>query len=356
MSWPKWTLSSPKWSILSFFAVSVSPKSRPCKTCRSAPYSAPGRRRASISIRAFARIYWSKTLLVMLSPDSWQEISPYLDQALALTKEEREIWLASFLERNPGLGVRLEALLKEHRVLAREQFLEVSDLPLPWSRGLAGHRIGAYKLISQIGQGGMSSVWLAERNEGRFERRVAVKFLNIALAGSGGGRRFRREGKIFGHLAHPCIAELIDAGISPAGQPYLVLEHVEGEHIDHYCDQRTLDVRARARLFLDVLAAVAHAHSNLIVHRDIKPSNVLVRKDGQVKLLDFGISKLLEGETGEATLLTSQSGPAMTPAYAAPEQLRDGMITTGTDIYSLGVLLYVLMTGRHPAGAKSHSP
>src|SRR5206468_3346080 len=211
--------------------------------------------------------------------------------------------------------------------------------------------IGAYKLISPIGQGGMSSVWLAERNDGRFERRVAVKFLNIALAGSAGERRFRREGKILGRLAHPCIAELIDAGISPAGQPYLVLEHVEGEHIDHYCDQRTLDVRARARLFLDVLAAVAHAHSNLIVHRDIKPSNVLVTADSQVKLLDFGIAKLLEDERHAASpsQLTREGGGALTPQYAAPEQLTGGAVNAATHVYALGVLLYVLLTGRHPA-------
>jgi eukaryotic-like serine/threonine-protein kinase len=256
------------------------------------------------------------------------------------------------------VNIILRQSLRGYRVLAQEQFLEVSDLPLPGPRSLAGHRIRVYTIVSQIGQGGMSSVWLAECNDGRFERRVAVKFLNIAFAGSDGERRFRREGKILGRLTHPYIAELVDAGVSPARQPYLVLEHVEGEHIDRYCDQHTFDVRARARLFLNVLAAVAHAHSNLIVHRDIKPSNVLVRNDGQVKLLDFGISKLLEGEgeTGKTTLLTAPSGPAMTPAYAAPEQLRDGMITTGTDIYSLGVLLYILMTGQHPVGAGPYSP
>ena len=124
----------------------------------------------------------------------------------------------------------------------------------------------------------MGSVWLAERNDGRFERQVAVKFLNIALIGKGGEERFKREGSILGRLAHPHIAELIDAGVSQAGQPYLVLEHIEGDHIDRYCDQRRLDVEARIRLFLDVLGAVAQAHANLIVHRDLKPSNVLVAK------------------------------------------------------------------------------
>jgi serine/threonine protein kinase len=161
-------------------------------------------------------------------------------------------------------------------------------------------------VVSQIGQGGMSSVWLAERNDGRFERQVAVKFLNVALMGKGGEERFKREGNILGQLAHPHIAELLDAGVSQAGQPYLVLEYVKGDHIDRYCDQQKLNVKARVQIFLEVLAAVARAHANLIVHRDLKPSNVLVTTDGQVKLLDFGIAKLLEGEGrgGAATLLT----------------------------------------------------
>jgi len=169
----------------------------------------------------------------------------------------------------------------------------------------------------------MGSVWLAERTDGRFERRVAVKFLNLALVGRGGEERFKREGSILGRLTHPHIAELADAGVSTTGTPYLVLEYVEGDHIDRYSDQRQLDVEARVRLLLDVAEAVAHAHSNLIVHRDLKPSNVLVSKDGEVKLLDFGIAKLLEGEgqDGSATLLTVQGGRALTPEYAAPEQI-----------------------------------
>jgi serine/threonine protein kinase/tetratricopeptide (TPR) repeat protein len=223
--------------------------------------------------------------------------------------------------------------------------------------GLAGRRIGAYTLVSHIGTGGMGTVWLAERSDGRFERRTAVKFLSLALAGRAGAERFKREGSIVGRLAHPHIAELIDAGVSAEGEPYLVLEHVEGERIDEYCDRHRLDVEARVRLFLDVLAAVAHAHANLIVHRDLKPSNVLVRKDGQVKLLDFGIAKLLEqeGQAAAATLLTQEAGGALTPAYAAPEQVTGAPVTTATDVYALGVLLYVLLSGQHPAGAGPHS-
>ena len=218
--------------------------------------------------------------------------------------------------------------------------------------------IGPYTLISVIGHGGMGSVWLAKRNDGRFDRQVAVKFLNIALVGHGGEERFKREGTILGRLSHPNIAELIDAGLSSTGTPYIVLEFVEGDHIDRYCDRHQLAIEARVQLFLSVISAVAHAHANLIVHRDLKPSNVLVSKDGTVKLLDFGIAKLLEGDAqdGSATQLTVQGGRAMTPEYAAPEQITGAPVTTATDVYALGVLLYVLLTGQHPTGAATHSP
>lgn len=292
-----------------------------------------------------------------LSPDRWQEISPYLDQALAMSAEERAAWLTSLRAQNPDLAVQLQALLEEHGALAREHFLEESPVRPQGPVPLIGQTIGAYTLRSLIAEGGMGSVWLAERSDGRFERRAAVKFLSVGFAGSG-VERFKREGSVLGRLAHPHIAELLDAGVSPTGQPYLVLEHVDGDHIDRYCDQRRLEVEARVRLFLDVLSAVAHAHANLIVHRDIKPSNVLVSNDGQVKLLDFGIAKLLEGEgqAGEATLLTVEGGRAMTPEYAAPEQLKGGPVTTATDVYALGALLYVLLTGQHPAGGGLHTP
>ena len=203
----------------------------------------------------------------------------------------------------------------------------------------------------------MGSVWLAERNDGRFERRVAVKFLNFAVTARGGVERFEREGKILGRLTSPHIAELLDAGVTESGEPYLVIEHVEGEHIDAYCDRHAADVDTRIRLFLDVLSAVAQAHASLIVHRDIKPSNVLVRSDGRVKLLDFGIAKLLADDAtpGLTTLLTADGGGALTPQYAAPEQLTGGGITTTTDVYALGVLLFVLLTGQHPTGPGPHS-
>jgi serine/threonine protein kinase len=295
-------------------------------------------------------------LAAKFTPDQWQQISPYLDEALDMAAEERAQWLFRLREKDAGLASVLQALLDEQQRLAEEGFLEKSLLPS--SVGLAGQTVGAYTLVSPIGQGGMGSVWLARRSDGRFERQAAVKFVSIALAGHAAAERFKREGNVLGRLTHPHIAELLDAGVSSTGQPYLVLEYVDGTVIDQYCDDHKLDIDARIRLFLDVLAAVSHAHTNLIVHRDIKPSNVLVSRDGEVKLLDFGIAKLLEGEGqfGAATLLTREGGSALTPQYAAPEQLSGQPVTTATDVYALGVLLYLLLTGQHPAGLGLHSP
>jgi serine/threonine protein kinase len=292
-----------------------------------------------------------------LSPDQWQALSPRLDEALEMAADERSAWFSTLRAENPSLARQLEILLEEHRTLSEEGFLDERPLDLPQAPSLAGQTFGVYTLVSQIGHGGMGTVWLAERNDGRFERRVAVKVLNIALMGKVGEERFKREGRILGRLTHPHIAELIDAGVSPGGQPFLVLEYVEGDHIDRYCDQHRLDVRARVRLFLDALRAVEHAHANLIVHRDLKPSNILVRTDGKAKLLDFGIAKLLQsdGQTGESAL-TLEGSRALTPQYAAPEQLKGEAVTTATDVYASGVLLYVLLTGQHPAGAGPHTP
>jgi serine/threonine protein kinase len=300
-----------------------------------------------------------------INPERWRVLSPYLDEALDIDAEERAGWLASISARDSALGADLRMLLTQHQVVHESRFLEhaVLDQPMTPIPSLTGQVIGTYRLLSPIGQGGTGSVWLAERCDGRFQGRAAVKLLNIALIGRAGEERFRREGTILARLQHPRIAHLIDAGVSTTGQPYLVLEHVDGHNIDRYCDDRSLGIEARLRLFLDVLEAVAHAHTNLIVHRDIKPANVLVSIDGQVKLLDFGIAKLIEGSSpwgttkaAEASALTREGGAAMTPAYAAPEQLSGGVVTTATDVYALGVLLYVLLSGQHPAGHALRSP
>lgn len=293
-----------------------------------------------------------------LTPDRWRAISPYLDHALSMPEDERVVWLAEFRAQRSDLSALLENLLEEHHALAQERFLEYQPLRPATEPASTGRSIGAYRLISSIGEGGMGSVWLAERNDDRFERQVAIKFLHFALAPNGVAERFKREGRILAQLAHPHIAELIDAGVTLNGEPYLVLEYVRGKQIDEYCDEHMLGLDARIALFLDVLAAVAHAHANLVVHRDIKPSNVLISRDGQVKLLDFGVSKLLgdSGNDTSATLLTLESGVGLTPQFAAPEQITGGAITTATDVYALGILLFLLLTGQHPAGSARHSP
>lgn len=294
--------------------------------------------------------------MATLTPRRWHEISPYLDHALSLPEAQREPWLQSLCAEKPEVVSLLRELLADQRAAAQDHFLEQQP-PLPADSSAAGQTLGAYKLLSPLGQGGMGSVWLAERSDGRFERRVAIKFLRFSFATAESTRRFKREGRILGQLAHPHIAELIDAGVGERGEPYLVLEYVEGEPIDQYCDHHKLNVDSRVRLFLDATVAVAHAHSSLIVHRDLKPSNVLVRNDGQVKLLDFGIAKLLgeENNSAQATLLTLQGASALTPLFAAPEQITGAPITAATDVYALGVLLFLLLTGQHPAGAATHS-
>jgi serine/threonine protein kinase/tetratricopeptide (TPR) repeat protein len=284
----------------------------------------------------------------------WHRASRHLDRALDLPPAERDVCIAALRAEDPDAAADVEALLAEHRMLSAEGFLDARAAVLPPEPALAGVTIGAYTLVSPIGHGGMGSVWLALRSDGRFEGQAALKLLSASLVGRAGEERFRREGTILARLTHPHIARLVDAGVSRTGQPYLVLEHIDGRHIDRYCDEERLSVDARIRLFLDVQAAVAHAHANLIVHRDLKPSNVLVTGAGQVKLLDFGIAKLIEsGTTGHAapTQLTREAGPAMTPKYAAPEQVTSAPITTATDVYALGVLLYELLSGRHPTTA-----
>jgi serine/threonine-protein kinase len=284
-----------------------------------------------------------------LDRDRWVAIGPLLDRALEMSEPERGAWIEDLRADEPTLAAELQALLALHAQADRDRFLEFVPALPPAS--LAGQSMGAYTLEEPIGQGGMGAVWLARRSDGRFEGRAAVKLLNLSLVGRAGEERFRREGTILARLTHPHIARLIDAGVSRGGQPYIVLEHVRGEPIDRYADEHDLGVEDRVRLFLDVLSAVAHAHANLIVHRDIKPSNVLVGEDGSVKLLDFGIAKLLQDEAGraEATDLTRDGGSALTPEYAAPEQVTGGTITTATDVYALGILLFVLLSGRHPA-------
>lgn len=288
---------------------------------------------------------------------AWREISPYLDEALDLGPEAREQWLAALEARSPHIAHRVRELLNEHDQLEEQRFLTGDPSALLRDISLAGKTVGAYTLDSILGHGGMGTVWLAHRSDGRFEGRVAIKLLNAALVGQPAEQRFIREGSLLARLQHPHIAHLIDAGIAPAGQPYLVLEYVEGSRIDRYCEERGLGVESRVRLFLSVLDAVNYAHSSLIIHRDLKPSNILVTDSGVVKLLDFGVAALLapSAEAHAPSELTRESDPGLTPEYAAPEQLLEQRITTSTDVYALGLVLFVLLAGRHPAEPEGKS-
>ncbi|HKS54072.1 MAG TPA: serine/threonine-protein kinase [Steroidobacteraceae bacterium] len=288
----------------------------------------------------------------------WEALSPLLDELIALDPPARAERIAQLRSEGHVEADNLADLLAQYAEMEQERFLEHSIVRPVQEPGLQGQVIGSYTLDSLLGQGGMGTVWLAHRSDGRYEARVAVKLLNAGLLGPDGIERFRREGRALGRLTHPNIARLIDAGVTQTGQPYLVIEYVEGETITKWCDARQLDLTARVRLFLDVLAAVAHAHGKFILHRDVKPSNIMVTAEGQVKLVDFGIAKLLDDGSDATPMadLTHLGAYAFTPEYAAPEQVQGGEVTSATDVYALGALLYVLLTDQHPTVGAGLTP
>ncbi len=279
-----------------------------------------------------------------MDAERWQRLSPLLDALLELDPETRERSLASLREEDPQLAEDLAGLLALEE--EGDDFLSQPLVaPLPGARPDAV--IGPYKLERLLGEGGMGQVWLASRADGLYQRRVALKLLRPGLADPNLRLRFTRERQILARLGHPHIARLLDAGISADNQPYLALDYVEGEPITDWCRARAIDVTACVRLFLQVCEAVSHAHANLIVHRDLKPSNILVTPLEEVRLLDFGIAKLLD--TAEQAPDNTRTGlRAFTLHYAAPEQIRGEPVTTMTDVYSLGVVLYELLSGSKP--------
>ena len=287
-----------------------------------------------------------------IDPDTWRRISEHIDRLLELSAEARAGYLASLGHDEPEIAAQLGQLLAGREQTGFDGFLSGAGPRAPDpgpGATFIGSPLGAYVLEAEVGRGGMGSVWRARRADGRFEGRVAVKLLSAALVGRPAEQRFIREGQILANLSHANIAQLLDAGVAPSGQAYLVLEYVAGLRIDQYCEANRLTSRQRIGLFLDVLAAVAHAHSHLIVHRDLKPSNILVTDDGRVKLLDFGVAGLLPTDGAvAASPLTIEAGSAFTPEYAAPEQLLNQTVTTATDVYALGLVLFVLLAGRHP--------
>ncbi len=298
-------------------------------------------------------------------------ISDLLDVALDLEASAREPWLKKLAQTEPALAARLGALL------SRQAELETDQLLMDGGRALGsdaiakaaensaaaqdaasqfmlhpGTQIGSYRLIKPIGKGGMASVWLAERSDGQLKREVALKLLHAWRNSAELVERFARERDMLAGLVHPNIARLYDAGITPSGQPWIALEYVEGLDLAAYADEHALTIQQRVKSMLQVMVAVQYAHQNLIVHRDLKPSNILVNQKGDVRLLDFGIAKLLLAENTDAaeTELTRNSGRALTFRYAAPEQIEGRPITTATDVYALGLVLYELLTGSSAKG------
>lgn len=283
------------------------------------------------------------------SLNDWPELLRLLDTALDMAEAERESWLAAVPVARQS---QLRELLSSRRALESADFLvKPAALPgareLPSSTAQAGQRVGPWRLLREIGEGGMGSVWLADRDDGGLKRQVALKLPRLSWQ-RGLPERLARERDILAPLEHAHIARLYDAGLDAKGRPWLALEYVQGQPIDEHARDKSLDLRQRVHLLIQVCDAVAYAHSRLVIHRDLKPANILVTNDGQVKLLDFGIAKLVQGEKAEATALTALSGRAMTLDYASPEQVRGEALTTASDVYSLGVVAYELLAGVRP--------
>jgi tetratricopeptide (TPR) repeat protein len=289
---------------------------------------------------------------VKIDPATWPIVSKLLDEWLDLPADSRSQWLANLGPEYSDVLPALRELLASHDA-GDTDFLETIAKFDHESPALSpGHRLGPFRILSTIGRGGMGVVYRAERADGKFEQQVAIKLVSGGLSTPAFVERFQREYRILASLDHPNIARLLDAGVTEEGLPYFVMEYVDGRPIDRFCADRKLSVADRLRLLLPVCDAVQFAHQRLIVHRDLKPDNILVTENGTPKLLDFGIAKVLSECPGgnEATLM------AMTPAYASPEQVRGEPIGTATDVYSLGCVLYKLLTGRAPHQLQGKSP
>ena len=293
-----------------------------------------------------------------MNPERWKQVREVFDRAIALPDVDRAALLDSACNEDSELRQEVESLLRSHQE-AGSVFLETpaADLNAAVAEAAehgsrAGRRVGVYRLIEQIGEGGMGEVYRAERADGLYDKQVAIKFVRVGFDTKAVLERFRHERQVLASLDHPNIARLLDGGTTEEGVPYLVMELIEGIPFDQYCENHKLNVNERLRLFLQVCSAVQYAHQHLVIHRDIKPGNILVTKEGVPKLLDFGIAKILDPA---ARTQTTAINP-MTPEYASPEQVRGDAITTSTDVYSLGVVLYQLLTGRSPYPRNTHVP
>src|SRR5262245_43983060 len=286
----------------------------------------------------------------MMRTDRWRLIEKVFEEAAALDTGERDAYLGRACEADADLRSEVESLLAADG--RADRFLSAPALPSelgPRPASFTQRRIGHYRVEARIGEGGMSTVYLAVRADDVYQQKVALKVLGVGADRPDLVARFRVERQILASLDHPGIARLLDGGTTDEGRPYLVMEYIEGLPLDEYCDHHRLDLETRIDLFRTVCAAVEDAHQNLIVHRDLTPSNILVTSEGVPRLVDFGIAKLLEGAMLPGTIEATMTGQRlMTPQYASPEQVEGSPVTTSTDVYSLGVVLYVLLTGRLP--------
>jgi serine/threonine protein kinase/Tol biopolymer transport system component len=299
---------------------------------------------------------------VELTPERWQKIKELLLAAQELDASDRDNFLREACGSDQALRAEVESLLAldDSRVesgLSTTGLLRETGLSSAAADPMVGRRVGAYEIVRQIGQGGMAVVYLAVRADDAYRKQVAVKLVRLELDSAEVLNRFRNERQMLAGLDHPNIVRLIDGGSTSEGLPYLVMDYVEGTPIDEYCDSHELPIEQRLRLFCTVCAAVQYAHQSRVIHRDLKPSNILVTAEGVPKLLDFGIAKVLHPDPSEQTLLVTQTGTRrMTPAYASPEQVRGEPVTPASDVYSLGVVLYELLTGRRPYRLKQTTP
>jgi serine/threonine protein kinase len=291
-----------------------------------------------------------------MNPERWRQVREILDKALALDAADQKSYLDQSCASDAELRREVESLLASHQkadsVFLKNPAVNLLEMPeLAAKVTNIGRRIGVYQILEEIGEGGMGEVYRAIRADGQYKKEVAIKMVRGGYDSKSILERFRHERQILASLDHPNIARLIDGATTEEGIPYLVMELIDGIPIDQYCDEHKLGVEDRLQLFRQVCGAVQYAHQRLVIHRDIKPSNILVTKEGTPKLLDFGIAKLLDPSAGPETTMARP----MTPEYASPEQIRGETITTATDVYSLGVVLYRLLTGRSPYPGNAHT-
>jgi serine/threonine-protein kinase len=293
-----------------------------------------------------------------MNSERWEKIGIIFDEALKLSEPERSNFIKSACGHDIEMINEVRSLIEADSNVPSVLKAQAADaINIRSHINYEGKIIGNYKVIKQIAEGGMGSVFLAERADGQFEQKVALKIIKPGMNSNEIIKRFLSERQILARLQHPNIAKLLDGGLTDDNLPYFTMEYVEGEPIDEYCDKNNLSVEERLKIFITVCSAIQYAHHNLVIHRDIKPSNIMIKKDGTVKLLDFGIAKVLSEDTlNEGENLTQTGLHVMTPEYASPEQIKSEHVTTSTDIYSLGLVLYELLTGEKVHNIKNYSP